>query len=84
MIWRVVEDSLRAIHVGAMNTPKYPHVEVQLTGTDGNAYAVLGEVQRALQRAGVGQVERDAFYAKATASDYDNLFRTCCAWVEVS
>lgn len=67
-----------------MNTPKYPQVEVQLTGTDGNAYAVLGEVQRALQKGGVDQVERDAFYEEATVSDYDNLLRTCCAWVEVS
>lgn len=67
-----------------MNTPKYPHVEVQLTGTDGNAYAVLGEVQRALAKGGVGQAERDAFFTEATASDYDHLLRTCCAWVEVS
>lgn len=26
--------------------PKYPDIRVQLTGTDGNAYAVLGKVTR--------------------------------------
>ena len=27
------------------NTVKYPDIEVQLVGTDGNAFAILGKVQ---------------------------------------
>jgi hypothetical protein len=30
-------------------TPKYPEIQVQLTNTDGNAFAVLGHVHRALR-----------------------------------
>ena len=41
--------------------PKYPDIAVQLTGTDGNAFAVLGTVLAALRRAGIPQAERDAF-----------------------
>jgi hypothetical protein len=33
-----------------MSAPKFPDVEVQLSGEDGNAYAVLGRVSRALRR----------------------------------
>ena len=32
---------------------KYPGIEVQLTDTDGNAFAVMGTVKRALTRADV-------------------------------
>jgi hypothetical protein len=45
-------------------TPKYPAITVPLTGTDGNAYAVLGQVLRALRRAGVSTEEQDAFVAE--------------------
>ena len=30
-----------------MSTPKYPQVKVKLVGEDGNAFAILGRVQRA-------------------------------------
>jgi hypothetical protein len=38
-------------------TAKHPNITVQLTGTDGNAFAVLGQVNRALRQAGIPQVE---------------------------
>ena len=63
--------------------PKYPDIAVPLTGTDGNAFAVLGKVSRALRQAGVSQAERDAFTQEATASDYDRLLQTVMRWVEV-
>ena len=56
--------------------PKYPDITVPLTGTDGNAFAVLGKVSRALRQAGVSQAERDAFTQEETASDYDRLLQT--------
>jgi hypothetical protein len=64
-------------------TPKYPEITVQLTGTDGNAFAVLGKVTKALRQAGVSKEDRDAFMAEATASDYDALLQTVMRWVEV-
>jgi hypothetical protein len=64
--------------------PKYPHITVQLTNEDGNAFAVLGRVNRALRQAGVSQAERDAFLQEATAGDYDRLLQTVMRWVEVA
>jgi hypothetical protein len=65
-------------------TPKYPDVVVQLIGTDGNAYALLGQVNRALRQAGVSQAERDAFRQEATQGNYDQLLGTIMRWVDVT
>ena len=64
--------------------PKYPEIEVQLTGTDGNAYAILGTVQGAMKSAGIDAGEIDQFHSDATAGDYDNLLRVATEWVSVS
>lgn len=63
---------------------RYPDIEVRLTGTDGNAYALMGKVAAALKAHGVPKATVDEFFAEATAGDYDNLLRTCALWVEVS
>lgn len=63
--------------------PKYPHIEVELSGDDGNAFFILGKVQRALRNGGVAQEEVKAFRDEATAGDYNHLLRTCMKWVEV-
>jgi hypothetical protein len=47
---------------------RYPDIEVQLTGQDGNAFMVLGAVQRALREADVDKDERDAFMDEATSA----------------
>jgi hypothetical protein len=64
-------------------TPKYPNIRVQLTGTNGNCFALLGHVTRALRRAGLSQAEREVFQQEATAGDYEALLRTVMRWVEV-
>jgi hypothetical protein len=61
---------------------RYPDVEVQLTGEDGNAFAVLGVVRKALVDAG-HQDEVEAFFAEATSGDYQHLLGTCMRWVTV-
>lgn len=33
--------------------PKYPNIEVQLTGQDGNAFYIIGTCLQAMRRAGV-------------------------------
>jgi len=62
-------------------TVKYPDIYVPLVGEDGNAYAILARVSKALKRAGVSQAEVAEFYAQATSDDYDHLLRTVLAWV---
>lgn len=63
--------------------PKYPQVNVQMVGEDGNAFAILGRVQKALRQAGIGKEERDAFMAEATNGNYDHLLGTVMKWVNV-
>jgi hypothetical protein len=62
--------------------PRYPEVQVQLTGQDGNAFAILGRTAKALRQAGVAQEEIDSFFAEATSGDYDHLLQTTMAWVD--
>jgi hypothetical protein len=63
--------------------PKYPDIEVQLSGEDGNAFAVIGAVTKALRRAGVDEAERQAFTKEAMSGDYNNVIQTAMKWVEV-
>jgi hypothetical protein len=63
---------------------KHPEVEVQLVGNDGNAFAILGTVSKALRRAGVSAEEVSDFNAEATSGDYDHLLQTAMRWVNVS
>jgi hypothetical protein len=67
-----------------MNDVKYPQVKVQLTGKDGNAFAILGRVSKALKAAGVSHQEAQAYCAEATSGNYDNLLATTLKWVDVS
>ncbi len=62
---------------------KYPHITVRLTGTDGNAWAVLGAVNKALHENGIPKAEIDAFFDEATSGDNDHLMQTVMRWVEV-
>jgi hypothetical protein len=55
---------------------------VQLTGTDGNAFAILGRVQRGILQSNQPHLA-DAFMQEATSGDYDHLLVTCMQYVEV-
>jgi hypothetical protein len=63
---------------------KYPEIKVKLVGTDGNAYAIMGNVQKALKRAGVSAEEISLYLKESMSGDYDNLIATACRWVSVS
>jgi hypothetical protein len=65
-----------------VNEIRHPEIQVRLMGEDGNAFAILGRVLRALRRAGVSKAERDEFAREATSGDYDHLLQTCVRWVE--
>ncbi len=62
---------------------KYPKIKVKLTGTDGNAFAIMGKVSAALAAAGQPKSVQDEFFAEATSGDYDNVLQTCMKWVDV-
>ena len=46
-----------------------------LSGPDGNAYAIMARAERALRKAGVPQSEIDAYLADAMSDDYAHLLR---------
>lgn len=60
---------------------RYPEVEVQLTGNDGNAFAVMGAITKALRRHGVSSEVIAEFRTEAMSGDYDNLLATAQKWV---
>lgn len=62
---------------------KYPEITVKLVGQNGNAFAILGAVTHEMRKHNIPQVEIDTFLKEAQSGDYDNLLRTCMAWVEV-
>jgi hypothetical protein len=74
----------KAKKVTKVNTKKFKKVKVRLTGTDGNAFAVLGKVGRALKAAGATAKEVNAFYKEAMAGDYLTLLATAMKWVTVT
>jgi len=61
-------------------TKKKPRVK--LIGEDGNAFAILGKVKRALVKAGMHE-EAKAFMEEATAGDYNNLLACVQRYVDV-
>lgn len=66
------------------SAPKYPGVDVALTGSDGNAFAIMGAVGNALRAAKVSQDEINEFYTEAHRGDYNHLLQTVMSWVAVS
>ncbi len=61
---------------------KYPKIKVKLTGTDGNAFAILGKVKATLRKAGAA--DADEFLKEAMSGDYNKLLATCMKWVNVT
>ena len=56
---------------------------VELVGHDGNAYAIMSKVQRALKRAGVPKNVIDEYLRDSRSGDYDHLLRVACEYAEV-
>ena len=60
-----------------------PRPEVQLVGHDGNAYAIMGRVAKALKRAGCSREHVDAYYEESKSGDYNHLLRVACEYAVV-
>jgi hypothetical protein len=69
--------------LGGKEMPKFD-VDVQLVGRDGNAFAIMGAVSKALRRAGATAEEIAKYREESTSGDYDNLLRVAMKWVRVS
>lgn len=54
-----------------------------LTGTDGNAFAILGAAAKAMRSAGIEPNEIHRMQAEATSGDYDHLLATVMQYCEV-
>jgi len=65
-----------------MTIPKYD-VKVKLVGTDGNAFAIMGKVKRALKDAGATDEEVTQYLNDSQSGDYNNLLQVACKWVNV-
>lgn len=65
------------------STVKFPKAKVDLTRVDGNAFAILGTVKKALAKAGATKDEQAEFMREATSGNYDNLLQTVMRWVEI-
>lgn len=63
--------------------PQFPDIEVKLTGQDGNAFAVMGAVTKAMRKAHVPKADIDQYMADAMSGDYDHLLRVTCETVTV-
>lgn len=63
---------------------KYPHIHVPLIGEDGNAFAIIGRVRRALRTARVPEDQVNEFTKQATSGDYNHLLTTVTEWVNIN
>jgi hypothetical protein len=57
--------------------------EIDLSTIDGNAYAIMGTVQRILKTVGASQEEIDQYLAESMSGDYTNLVETVNKWLVV-
>lgn len=66
-----------------MTDVKYPEIEVQLSGEDGNAFAIMGRISQAIRRQ-VGNSEAEEYVREAQESEsYDALLRHAMRTVTV-
>ncbi|MCP9851042.1 hypothetical protein [Cyanobium sp. Morenito 9A2] len=72
----------RTFQTPSESTPRYS-IGVVLIGTDGNAFAIVGAVAKALQRNNVSPEEVAKFKLECFSGNYDNLLVTCMKWVDV-
>ena len=59
------------------------NVKVRLVGEDGNAYFIMGRVQKALKRAGHEDLAK-AYITEAMSGDYNHLLQTTMDYVDTS
>lgn len=63
--------------------PKHQDITVQLTGNDGNAFAVIGAVTKAMRKAKLSKDEITAYTNAAMSGDYNHLLQVTMDTVNV-
>ena len=63
---------------------RFPEIEVQLSGKDGNAFAIIGAVAKAMRRAGLSKEDVHEFQQTAMSGDYDNVLQNAMKTVTVN
>lgn len=61
-----------------------PRPAVKLSGTDGNAFAIMAAVTKALRKAGATDQHINAYKQESMSGDYDNLLRVAMKYADVS
>jgi hypothetical protein len=56
---------------------------VKLIGEDGNAFAIIGKVNKAMRKVGYSQEEIKKYNDEAMSGDYDNLLQVTMQTVNV-
>lgn len=64
-----------------MTAVKYPSATVKLVGEDGNAFAIMARVIKALKAAGATPAELAQYQQESMSGDYDHLIQTAMRWV---
>ena len=67
-----------------MDTTGLKRPVVQLVGEDGNAFAILGRVRRAMRQAGWPREKVEEFLREAMSGDYDRLLMTVLRYCDES
>jgi hypothetical protein len=60
--------------------PKYPNVEIQLSGEDGNVFSIIGRCTKSARRGGVSKEEINVFTSEMMSGDYDHALQTVMRW----
>lgn len=61
----------------------YEKISVELTGEDGNAFAIMAKITRALRKGGASDTDIEKYQAESMSGSYDNLLQTAMKWVNV-
>ena len=67
------------------NMPLHPTVHVCLSECDGNVYAILGTIRRAVMRSALPDRREvwEVFRAEANRGDYNHVLATAFRWFEI-
>lgn len=69
---------------GPVELAALPRAKVNLVGCNGNAFAILATVDRALRKAGWTPEQRTTFRAEAKSGDYQHLLATAMKYSDDS
>ena len=59
------------------------NVRVKLIGEDGNAFAIIGKVSKALRREGYNDISKEYVSAATNSKSYDDLLCVTMSYVEI-